>query len=334
MTESDPDPTERVDLTDLAAIVTGGGSGIGRATARRLADAGADVLVVGRREEPLADLARSHPRIQPQPADVGEEADVDQVVKAALARWDRIDLVVNNAGAFIGGPLNSVTTGQVQHLFRVNVIGPTLLARAGLAHLTATRGAIVNVTSTYAQKAAPRAGHYAAAKAALESLTRSWALELAPVGVRVNAVSPGPTESGLLASSGVPAAMIEAIKAREVEAIPLGRRGLPDDVARWIVALCQPGWVTGQIIGVDGGLSVSETAGTSLTGSSRCRTASRSWTGSRTWRWAWTCRTGRGTRGASGSGCACATPPSAASRSTGRWRARTGSTPSARPRDG
>jgi len=243
-------------LTDLTAVVTGGGTGIGRVTALMLVERGANVLVVGRREEPLADVARSHPRIAHQQADVGEEADVDQVVKAALAHGDRIDLVVNNAGAFVGGALEGVTSGQVQHLFRANVIGPTLLARAGLPHLAATRGAIVNVTSTYAQKAAPRAGHYAAAKAALESLTRSWALELAPQGIRVNAVSPGPTETGLLAASGVPAAMIETIKAREVDAIPLGRRGEPGDVARWIVALCEPGWVTGQIIGVDGGLSV------------------------------------------------------------------------------
>jgi NAD(P)-dependent dehydrogenase (short-subunit alcohol dehydrogenase family) len=246
------------DLKGITAIVTGGGTGIGRSTAVLLAQRGANVLVVGRRPEPLVALADELPGVRAEVADVGEEQGVERVVTAALAAWDRVDVVVNNAGAFVGAPLESVTSGQIQHLLRVNVVAPTLMARAALPHLSERGGAIVNVTSTYARKAAPRAGHYAAAKAALESLTRSWALELAPARIRVNAVSPGPTETGLLASSGVPEAMIEKIKQRETATIPLGRRGEPGDVARWVVELCEPsaGWVTGQIIGVDGGLGV------------------------------------------------------------------------------
>lgn len=241
-----------------AVIVTGGGTGIGRAAALAFADGGCGVLVVGRRPEPLAALEAEHPRIRAHAADVSVPDEVTGIVKAATAHWGRLDVVVNNAGAFAPGPLETVTVDAVELLVRMNVLAPTLLSQAALPYLTESRGSIVNVTSTYAQKASARTGHYAATKAALESLTRSWALELAPAGVRVNAVSPGPTETDLLASSGVPAPMREQIKAREVATIPLGRRGEPADVARWIVALADPGasWVTGQVLGVDGGLAL------------------------------------------------------------------------------
>lgn len=143
-------------------------------------------------------------------------------------------------------------------IFATNVLGPTLLARAALPHLRATRGNIVNVSSTFGHKPAAGVSHYGASKAALEHLTRSWALELASSGVRVNAVAPGPTETPMLERSGVPADALAAIKADEVKRIPLGRRGEPAEVAHWIVALADPAaaWVTGQVVGVDGGLGV------------------------------------------------------------------------------
>src|SRR5690606_4645676 len=96
-------------------------------------------------------------------------------------------------------------------------------------------------------------------KAALEHLTRCWALELAPHRIRVNAVAPGPTETDILASSGLPATVIEKIKKDEVERVPLGRRGTADEIAAWIVSLANPAatWITGQVIAVDGGLSIS-----------------------------------------------------------------------------
>lgn len=125
--------------------------------------------------------------------------------------------------------------------------------------MTANRGAIINVSSTFGHKPAAGLAHYASSKAALEQLTHCWALELAPHGVRVNAVAAGPTESGALTGMmGLSAEEAQTIKEQEREHIPLKRRGNPDEVARWIVRLADPAseWVTGQVIAVDGGLGL------------------------------------------------------------------------------
>jgi NAD(P)-dependent dehydrogenase (short-subunit alcohol dehydrogenase family) len=115
------------------------------------------------------------------------------------------------------------------------------------------------VSSTFGHKPAADLSHYAASKAALEHLTRCWALELAPHGIRVNAVAAGPTESGALTGMmGLSPEQAAAVKAQEREQIPLKRRGDPEDVARWIVQLAGPAsaWVTGQVLAVDGGLGL------------------------------------------------------------------------------
>lgn len=244
---------------DKVVIVTGGSSGIGQAAALSFARQGAKVVVTARRAALLEETVAAHPNIIGLVADVASPDDAGRTIAKAIDAWGRLDALVNNAGAGAILPLAEATAERIASIFAVNVLGPSLLAAASLPHLAATKGAIINISSTFGHKPAADLSHYAASKAALEHLTRCWALELAPRGIRVNAVAAGPTESGALTGMmGLSPEQAAAIAAQEREQIPLKRRGKPEDVARWIVQLADPtsDWVTGQVISVDGGLGL------------------------------------------------------------------------------
>ena len=246
-------------MKDKVVVVTGGSSGIGLAAARSFAASGAKVLITARRAAPLDTAVAENADLTGLVANVSMPADVERTVGGVVDRWGRLDVLVNNAGAGAILPLADATVGRITDIFSVNVVGPSLLATAALPYLTASKGAIVNVSSTYGHRPAALLSHYAASKAALEQLTRCWALELAPAGIRVNGVAAGPTETGALTGMmGLSADQAEAVKAQERARIPLKRRGTPDEVARWIVAMADPSasWVTGQVVAVDGGLGL------------------------------------------------------------------------------
>jgi NAD(P)-dependent dehydrogenase (short-subunit alcohol dehydrogenase family) len=246
-------------LNDKVVIVTGGSSGIGRAAALSFAGKGAKVVITGRRAVPLEETAAEHSDIVGLVADVAEPDDAALTIAKAVDTWGRLDVLVNNAGAGAILPLADATVDRIMNILAVNVLGPSLLATAALRHLTAAKGTIINISSTFGHRPVAGLSHYAASKAALEHLTRCWALELAPHGVRVNAIAAGPTESGALTGMmGLSQEQAAAIKEQERERIPLKRRGNPNDVARWIVSLADPAseWVTGQVIAVDGGLGL------------------------------------------------------------------------------
>lgn len=246
-------------LKDKVVIVTGGSSGIGRAAALSFAERGAKVVVTARRRAPLEAMAADHPDIVALVADAASPDDAGRTVATVVEMFGRLDVLVNNAGAGAILPLADATAEAITGIFAVNVLGPSLLAAAGLPHLAAAKGAIVNISSTFGHKPAAGLSHYAASKAALEHLTRCWALELAPHGIRVNAIAAGPTESGALTGMmGLSPEQAAAVEEQERRQIPLKRRGTPADVAPWIVRLADPasGWVTGQVIAVDGGLGL------------------------------------------------------------------------------
>ncbi|WP_368647300.1 SDR family NAD(P)-dependent oxidoreductase [Castellaniella ginsengisoli] len=245
--------------TPRIALITGAGAGIGLAAAKAFAAAGTRTIITGRNEARLAAAARQTSGIDYIVADASSEADAQRTIDTAIQRWGRLDVLVNNAGAGAILPLAQASASHIAAIFATNVIGPSLLTRAALPHLKAAVGTIINISSTFGHKASAGLSHYAASKAALEHMTRCWALELAADGIRVNAVAAGPTETRFLEERmKLTPEQIETVKADERARIPMGRRGEPEDVAPWIVSLAAPGaaWVTGQVLCIDGGLDV------------------------------------------------------------------------------
>ncbi|WP_368643993.1 SDR family NAD(P)-dependent oxidoreductase [Castellaniella ginsengisoli] len=245
--------------TPRIALITGAGAGIGLAAAKAFAAAGTRTIITGRNEARLAAAARQTSGIDYIVADASSEADAQRTIDTAIQRWGRLDVLVNNAGAGAILPLAQASASHIAAIFATNVIGPSLLTRAALPHLKAAGGTIINISSTFGHKASAGLSHYAASKAALEHMTRCWALELAADGIRVNAVAAGPTETRFLEERmKLTPEQIETVKADERARIPMGRRGEPEDVAPWIVSLAAPeaAWVTGQVLCIDGGLDV------------------------------------------------------------------------------
>lgn len=243
-----------------AVIVTGGGSGIGRATARQFAAEGAHVLVVGRRLPPLHETADGHPGIHVMSSDITEPGAADRIVAQAIAELGGIDVLVNNAAVTRPAVLGEIDPRLASEQIATNLLAPLALAQAALPALRASRGVIVNVSSNPPLRGWPRNSVYGATKVALDFLTSTWAVELGTCGVRVVSVAPGATDTTMLRDTSFGLGPDQAAQraSQALARIPLGRRAKADEMAWWIVTAAGPraNYVTGSVLRVDGGVSV------------------------------------------------------------------------------
>ena len=246
-------PAEPLDLLSLrgrVALITGAARGIGAATARAFADAGARVALLDREAEELEAVARETGGAA-FPADVTDDAAVRRAVGDVVARWGRLDILVNNAGIVRDAALADVKDEDWAATLDVNLRAAMLCARAAVPHMKAAGfGRILSATSIVARSGNYGQTAYAASKAGIIGLTRTWARELGPKGITANAVAPGFIDTGMVKS--VPARVMAELLART----PAGRMGRPDEVASVYLFLASDlaSFINGAVVGVDGGL--------------------------------------------------------------------------------
>jgi NAD(P)-dependent dehydrogenase (short-subunit alcohol dehydrogenase family) len=246
-------------FADKTIIVTGATSGIGRATAEAFGREGATVVLVGRDEEALAEISRNVKgaggRAVSCPAEITALEAADRIVRAALDASGALDVLVNAAGVIATGTLDKTTDDVWDRMMAINVTAPFRLMRAASPHLAARKGAVVNVSSVNGLRSFPGVLAYCVSKAAMDQLTRCAAIEMAPIGVRVNAVNPGVTVTNLHRRSGMAEPQYSAFLERSKETHPLGRPGRPEEIAELILFLAsdRAGWMTGETIPIDGG---------------------------------------------------------------------------------
>ena len=242
-----------------SAIVTGASSGIGRAAALKLAVDGYGILAVGRDKAALdrvcAEVAGSGGKAQPFAADVTSIEGPGAVVRAATDAFGGIDALVNAAGIIASGGVGETSDEAWDTMLAVNVRAPFRLIREAAPALVARKGAVVNVSSVAGPRAFPGVAAYCVSKAAVDQLTRVAALDLAPKGVRVNAVNPGVVVTNLHRRSGMEESKYAEFLERSKTTHPLGRVGTPEEIAGVIAFLLSPasGWITGETVAIDGG---------------------------------------------------------------------------------
>ena len=249
------DLAARFDLTGRVAVVTGGSRGLGRAIALGFAKAGAAVVIASRKLDACAAVVAeinavgaSGLAVATRMADPG---DIGSLVDKTIDRYGRLDIVVNNAATVLDRSLETLDASSFNGAFTTNLLGPLLLIQAARPHLEASgHGAIVNIISIAVGGGSPGRYLYPPVKAGLAQATRTLALDLAPKGVRVNAISPGTFMTDMVTK-----AFDENVRARIAKQTPLGRLGDPDELVGVALLLVSDAgsYITGELITVDGG---------------------------------------------------------------------------------
>lgn len=246
---------EQKRLAGKNVLITGGSRGIGAGIALRLAEEGATVILTynGNKkgaDEVVSQIETIGGKALALKGNVTSEEEVADVVKNTIERIGKIHILINNAGVYEGAPLEQITPEHYSRVFDVNIKGVIATTVKALPHI-ADGGRIINVSSVAAKGVFPGSSIYAASKAALSSLTATWAQELGQRGITVNAVGPGTTQSDMF-EAAIPEEMRASIKSQTA----LGRIGQPEDIAALVAFLASDDgrWITGQTIYADGGL--------------------------------------------------------------------------------
>jgi NAD(P)-dependent dehydrogenase (short-subunit alcohol dehydrogenase family) len=245
-------------LNGKTALVTGGNSGIGLATAKLFADNGAQVIVTGRRQETLdaavADIGNAAFAIR---GDISDLTHHDQVVTEIRQRFGGLDIYFANAGMIVLTPSSQVGLAEFDAQFATNARG-VFFGVQKVAPLLSNSGSIILTSSIASDKVLEGHAVYAGSKAAIEAFARSWALEFKGRGIRVNVLSPGPVDTPILAKLGITEDARPSFEVKLAESIPLGRLGRPEELARAALFLASDAssFVTGAHIRVDGGMAL------------------------------------------------------------------------------
>ena len=249
-------------LAGNTALITGGGTGIGRACAVLFAREGAKVAVAGRRAEPLAAVAAELSGAGDQAfavvCDVTQSAEVERAVQSVVARFGRLDVAVNNAGAVLAATAEETSEADWDRLLGVNLKGTFLVSRAVLPELRkAGGGVIINIGSVLGLVGMKQRAAYAAAKGGVTLLTKAMALDHAHEGIRINCICPSLVETELIRELFSVVPDPEAHRRQRIAQIPLGRLGRPEDVAQLALFLAseESSWLTGAALPLDGGLT-------------------------------------------------------------------------------
>ncbi len=246
-------------MKDKIALITGASSGIGRATALLFAEKGASVVGVGRSQAELSamrdEAKKAGGTVKTLLADVTETSQVDRVISETVQQFGRIDVLVNAAGIIKNGTIEDTTLADWDKMMNVNLRSMFYFMQRAVPHLELGGGNIVNVSSVTGTRAFPNVLAYCVSKAGVDQLTHCAALELAPKGIRVNAVNPGVVVTNLHKRGGMEPGAYEQFLENTKNAHPLGRPGRPEEVAELICFLAsdKAGWITGATYAIDGG---------------------------------------------------------------------------------
>ncbi|AZV78000.1 SDR family oxidoreductase [Parasedimentitalea marina] len=233
-------------------LITGGGTGIGKAAASSFVSKGAKVVITGRRQSVLEETAQElGDQVHFVTGDVSKNGEPGRIVEETICKFGRLDVLVNNAGTGKMGPLSMTSDEDIESIYRTNVFAPLALIREATVHLAESKGTVINISSVAARGMMPGVAVYASSKAAVDHATRLLAAELGPKGIRVNAVAPGLTDTDITADVKSNEEMLGMIIAQT----PMGRLGEPNDIANAVLLLAdeKAGWVTGQSVQAGGG---------------------------------------------------------------------------------